>query len=89
MAFSPTAEATHISSNIRAYILSNSALFYHSETASSNFKLFSNNNMNANENQMPVDVLQPEISGQIKQTTLEELKNWIKDGKLQPHHQVE
>ena len=44
--------------------------------------------MNANENQMPVYVLQPEISGEIKQATLEELKDWIKDGKLEPHHQV-
>ncbi len=44
--------------------------------------------MNANENQMQVEVLQPEISGQIKQTNLEELRIWIKDGKLLPHHQV-
>ena len=44
--------------------------------------------MTVNENQIPIYVLQPEISGQIKQTTLEEIKNWIKDGELLPHHQV-
>lgn len=44
--------------------------------------------MNANENHLPIEVLQPEINGQIVQTTIEELKTWISHGKLQPAHQV-
>ncbi|MEO6589376.1 MAG: hypothetical protein ABIP06_08730 [Pyrinomonadaceae bacterium] len=44
--------------------------------------------MSANENQLQIEVLQPEISGKIQQVTPEELKNWIKDGKLKPFHQV-
>lgn len=33
-------------------------------------------------------MFQPEINSQIHRTTLEELREWIKDGKLQPNHQV-
>lgn len=44
--------------------------------------------MNSNENQIQVEVFQPEIDSQIHRTTLEELREWIKDGKLQPNHQV-
>lgn len=44
--------------------------------------------MSANENQLQIEVLQPEISSQIQKTTREELKNWIKDGKLKPTHQI-
>lgn len=44
--------------------------------------------MNVTENTVRVEVLQPEISNQIQQTTLEDLKNWIKSGKLQPTHKV-
>lgn len=44
--------------------------------------------MNSNENQIQVEVLQPEINNQIHRTTLEELREWIRDGKLQPNHQV-
>jgi len=44
--------------------------------------------MNSNENQITIEVFQPEINSQIKRTTLEELREWIKDGKLQPNHQV-
>ncbi|CAN5235560.1 hypothetical protein BH20ACI1_BH20ACI1_25220 [soil metagenome] len=44
--------------------------------------------MSANENQLQIEVLQPEISSQIQKATSEELKNWIKDGKLKPNHQV-
>ena len=44
--------------------------------------------MNSNENQIQVEVVQPEINSQIHRTTLEELREWIKDGKLQPNHQV-
>lgn len=44
--------------------------------------------MSANENRVPLEVLQPDISAEIIQTSLAELKNWIEDGKLQPHHQV-
>lgn len=44
--------------------------------------------MNSNENQVTIEVFQPEINSQIKRTTLEEVREWIKDGKLQPNHQV-
>lgn len=44
--------------------------------------------MNSNENQIQVEVVQPEINSQIHRTTLEELREWIRDGKLQPNHQV-
>jgi len=44
--------------------------------------------MSANENQLQIEVLQPEISGEIQKTTSVELKNWIMDGKLKPNHQV-
>ncbi len=44
--------------------------------------------MSANENQLQIEVLQPEISGEIQKTTSVELKNWILDGKLKPNHQV-
>ncbi len=44
--------------------------------------------MSANEIQIQVEVLQPEISGQIQQITSHELKNWILEGKLKPNHQV-
>lgn len=44
--------------------------------------------MSSNENQLQVEVLQPEITGQIQRASAEELKNWIKDGKLKPHHQI-
>lgn len=44
--------------------------------------------MSANENQMLIEVFQPEISGEILQVTLEEVKKWIKEGKLLPNHKV-
>lgn len=44
--------------------------------------------MSSNENQIQVEVVQPEIDSQIRRTTLEDLREWIKDGKLQPNHQV-
>ena len=44
--------------------------------------------MNVDDTQLQIEVLQPEISGEIKKTTSEELKTWIKDGKLKPNHQV-
>jgi len=44
--------------------------------------------MIAPENQLQFEVLQPEISGKIQQTTSEELKSWIMEGKLKPNHQV-
>jgi hypothetical protein len=44
--------------------------------------------MSVNENQMLIEVLLPEISGQVQKTTSEELKRWIKEGKLKPTHQV-
>ncbi len=42
--------------------------------------------MSVNKNELPIELLQPEISGQIKQINLEELKIWINEGKLQPNH---
>lgn len=44
--------------------------------------------MNSNENQIQVEVVQPEINSQIHRTTLEELREWIEEGRLQPNHQV-
>ncbi|HVE56823.1 MAG TPA: hypothetical protein VNB22_08340 [Pyrinomonadaceae bacterium] len=44
--------------------------------------------MNVDETQLQIEVLQPEISGEIQKTTSEELKAWIKDGKLKPNHQL-
>lgn len=44
--------------------------------------------MNVDETQLQIEVLQPEISGEIQKTSSEELKTWIKDGKLKPHHQL-
>lgn len=63
--------------------------FSQTEKPSPTFKTFCQKTfMSANENQVPLEVLQPDISGQIIQTNLEELRIWINDGKLQPHHQV-
>ena len=44
--------------------------------------------MNVDDIQLQIEVLQPEISGEIQKTTSEELKSWIKDGKLKPNHQL-
>lgn len=42
----------------------------------------------ASPNGIKMEVLQPEISHEIRQATLEELKKWIQEGKLLPNHQV-
>jgi len=44
--------------------------------------------MNVDDTQLQIEVLQPEISGEIQKATSEQLKTWIKDGKLKPNHQV-
>lgn len=44
--------------------------------------------MNAPENNLQIDVLLPELSHLPQKATIEELKNWIKEGKLRPTHQI-
>jgi hypothetical protein len=44
--------------------------------------------MTAPENQMQIDVLLPELSHLPQKTTTDELKSWIKEGKLRPTHQI-
>lgn len=46
------------------------------------------NTMSADEKQIHLEVLQPDISGEILKATSEELKNWIREGRLKPYHQV-
>ncbi len=44
--------------------------------------------MSAPENQLQIDVLLPEVSHLAQKTTTEQLKGWIKEGKLRPTHQI-